>query len=219
MKTILIIIAFFGAALANAQKYELALSGGVNYTTEVRNLIPKTDLYNQRGTPLLYPATISLKLLKNHKKWQNGLSIDKSEAEYKHSKGFIDFNSHNGIGNGWLNIVYEVDLVSRSYYYPVKFLLNRKFGTGKYEDYAGLSAGYIFIPNSGNGNIELLMPFNKNHYYGLISGLQVGSTRYFTRHIGMNAELDMNYLRMRQGSESLLSFYTYSFNLGVRYRL
>ena len=92
----------------------MAFNGGANYITMVRNLIPNTDFYKQSATPLLYPVTLSLKLLKNHNKWQYGLSIDKSEAEYKHGTRYMEFNTTSGIGNGVLPIWIEVDIVSKS---------------------------------------------------------------------------------------------------------
>ncbi len=215
MKRTLIVLALFVATCVNAQKYELGFNGGINYTTTVQDLQSYPKISGQSATPLSNPLTLSLKLLKNHKNWQYGLSIERSEAEYRtfEYSDILPFYYWPNQPNP-----YSLRVVSASYY-PVKMLVNRKFKTGNYESYAGLSAGYVFLPPITYANKEQAMPFNKDHYYGLTGGLQVGTTRYFTRHIGVNAELDANYLRFSQRSESQLSFYTYSVNLGVRYRI
>ena len=214
MKLTLVVFALFVATCANAQKYELGFNGGINYTTTMKDLQSYPKINSQSATPLSYPLTLSLKLLKNHKNWQYGISVERSEAEYR------TFDNPDFLPMNFLpiqNNPYSLRIV-RASYYPVRFLVNNKFKIGNYESYVGLSAGYVFLPPITYANKEQAVPFNKDHYYGLTGGFQVGTTRYFNRHIGVNAELDANYLRFSQRSESQLSFYTYSFNLGVRYR-
>ena len=216
MKPSLFILALFITSFVNAQKYEFGFNGGINYTSSLRNLTPYTFIENPSGATLSHPLTLSLKLLRNHNKWQYGVALESGEAKYKYQFVHFEYSSYYNPFQDDIPPIYGVSVAN---YYPVKFILNRKFKTGNYKGYAGLNAGYVFIPMIGSNNKEMVQPFNDNNYYGLCAGLQVGTTRYISRHIGINAEFDANYLQFRQGRGSLLSFNTYSLNFGIRYRL
>ena len=217
MKPTLFILALFITTCVSAQKYEFGFNGGINYTTKVENVEYNPTIYGQPAKPFSTPLTASIKLLRNHMNWQYGVSIEVSEAEYKvippihytcilrYSPSPYDYHPYYGL--------------YRSKYYPVKFLLNRKFKSGSFQNYAGINAGYVFLSKAGSTDLDMVLPFVRENYYGLTTGLQVGTTKYIGHHFGINAEFDANYLRFRQGFHYLTNFFTYSFNMGVRYRI
>ncbi len=200
------------AIYANAQNFELGLNAGILVNSQIGNMNPVTDFY--RGPTEAY----TLKMLRTTKKWQYGLSAEKREASYS----YVDLD-----GRSTAMLVYVKNANKYWYspyfanvYYPVKFLLNRVISLKRFQFYGGVSAGYIFIKDEqGHYAASDAFQLNKNGSYGYSACMQLGATYFCTKHIGINADLNADYMRFSEGPMNKFQAFAYPLTIGIRYKL
>jgi len=221
---ILSLAAVFIFCSSYAQHFEVGVNGGVAFNQPMQ--------YSKYVTPwegkhLKYSKDESIRLVYSSKKWQYGLSVDEMKASYR--IGYIYGDLYLAAGATQLPPSTITYLIGSEYkYYPVKLFVNRKVVIGKFELYGGLSCGYVFfpslkkeqglIPPSFSDRAGARNPFNKDGFWGLSAGAQVGGTYFITKHIGVNIEAAADYINFRTGDYTS-HLLTVPVTAGVRFRL
>ena len=193
---------------ANAQNFELGLNAGILVNSQIGNMNPVTDFY--RGPTEAY----ALKMLRTTKSWQYGLSAEKREASYLCIPiyGCMAYPTH--VNKDWYSPFFT------NAYYPIRFLLNRVLSVKRFQFYGGISAGYIFIKDAqGHYAAADALQLNKNGSYGYSAGMQLGATYFCTRHIGINADLNADYMHFSEGPMNKFQAFAYPLTIGIRYKL
>lgn len=199
------------ATIVFAQKFEIGLNGGIG-----NNTVPTiSDTYPFNSHKKAPPASAVglLKLAYNYKKWKFGI-----EADYINlSCEFVQAQYY--LINGQLVQLYSGKTVNATLgnpALPVKLFANRRIAFKHLETYYGISAGYVFLRN---GFIPLATEWSpvspSNYGHGLCAGLQIGGTYFISKHFGLNAELQGNYMSLYHDDYQLYEFLG---TLGVRYR-
>lgn len=222
------------AGSLSAQKFDLTISSGVGFNSKVKNAEPFTQIWDE---PKAATAPVySLKGAYQLKHWQIGLSVDKRTAIYRTYRVYpiIDYfwPSNMTLQEIEASMTFYDKFsymgLNKSSYYPVKLQASRKLSFKKMETYGGLSAGYVILPGTlfsryhtvvpDKDAAKGLSPFGKNSYCGTSIGFQAGTSYSFTKHIGINAEVNGDKTTFKQGPGSRLHMNTVSVNIGFRYR-
>jgi len=213
---ILTVIACITIGTSYAQKWEIGLNGGIAWNTKptineiIANNYKSSSDCNAIGT---------LKLIYNFKKWQTGISVSATQINYLLGYDvWLDPTSNisSPIFDTWVLYNIGKPLI------PITFLINRRYKFNKLEPYFGLSAGLVFART--DHKYTLSPAYNQEHFFysstnsnGFTTGLQIGSTYYFKKHIGINAELSANYLYVKSGDVNYKLF-VFPATIGIRYR-
>ncbi len=99
---------------------------------------------------------------------------------------------------------------------PAQLFARGKYTSGDNECYAGLSAG-IVLPYK-TYTIAGWVPPSYGKGRGTIVGLHVGDTYHLNKHIGLNAELNVNFMSLKAG-DFKISTLSFPLTAGIRYRL
>lgn len=99
---------------------------------------------------------------------------------------------------------------------PFQLYASAKHKWGHNELYAGISGG-IILPYK-TYTIGGWAPPRYSTGNGMIMGLHGGDTYYFTKHIGLNAELNLNYILLAVEEYTVTSFNA-PLTIGVKYKL
>ncbi len=100
---------------------------------------------------------------------------------------------------------------------PLKLFADYKVSLKHEEIYGGFSAGYVMKSQNINlSNAELLQYISSIYGNGYTIGIQLGGTYFLNQRIGLNAELQGNYMSFLNGSNRLFEFPA---TLGIRYRI
>jgi hypothetical protein len=234
MKKILLSVMTLCAAITmQAQKLEIGLNGGIGFNSDIRMASKYMHVFTEE-TPANSGPAFSLSGANNIGKWQAGLSVDRRSATYRtyDFRGSICYGvPANMTAQQWEDFQKEIARTtyhvtySATTYYPVQLFVNRKISLHRFGLSAGVTGGYIFIPNLKNSNDgyavtpETRDPFNKNGFYGYCAGMQAGCTYCVSKHIGISAGVSANYLRFHQGAGSQSYMYSYPITAGVTYKL
>lgn len=213
MKPILLFLFLSVATTGFAQKLELGISGGAVWnTTPLINDIHSNN-YRSSGAQNNFG---SLKLMYNFKKWQVGIAISQTQLSYQLGYSVWMEQSGSNILNYWQSYNVGKPLI------PATVFVNRKYAFKKNEPYWGISAGYVYARTEEN---TLNPTYNEEHFFtsadrgnGFTTGLQIGNTYYFKKHIGINAELSANYISLRSGDVNYKLF-IFPLTFGIRYRI
>jgi hypothetical protein len=216
----------FIAAVSFAQKFEIGVNGGA----AISNVVSSKSLPEGEGTvskewPLIDIPSVSVKAMLTRNLWKYGISIDYSVFSYRvpRSSAIIDrvFSPGTNIDEFYEQLrkhdeaTYGTKTIS---YIPVKLFANRTFARNKHREiYGGLSAGYIFIVKTETPQTAS-SSFKNNHTAGYSAGLQFGATYFVSKRIGINAEINGDYMNITSG-QSNFTVITIPVTLGVRYKL
>ncbi|HYD23102.1 MAG TPA: outer membrane beta-barrel protein [Flavipsychrobacter sp.] len=173
-KTLLIAALSLGSISAQAQKIEIGLNGGM--------MLHKSDGKNFAGDPavtrLKRDAIGSCGNLKAGiaiKKWQAGIGVEKYRTD-------VQFNRPS--------YRYDSDRSNMKSLSPYVFG-NRLFKLPNSVAYAGINAGMCMGTAFTETDVTDL--FIEAKYRGFTAGVQAGYTFYFTKHLGVNAEIGARY--------------------------
>ncbi len=216
----LIAIAFFVINTSFAQKWELGTDGGV-----VFNTIPSFT----NATSLIRPSKLSLtgdvKLIRNFKKWQLGIEGSALRLTYINNGVYLPLTNDNIPGPFSKNSDYKTIILANPAV-PVTIFANKIFiHKNQLQMYAGLSAGYAYLSQTFSYPSNFYFVHVHNEGDGYTFGFHVGGTYYLTKHIGLNGEIDANYIHLHYSkwngfNENVHSYYVFAFpaTLGIRYR-
>lgn len=226
MRNVLLIFGLLVATSLSAQRFELGINGGVGFNGKTKSLTSGTHI-STNNKPLNTSDVYSLKGMYSYKNWQFGVSFDHRRATYKIEQRtvFISYFFPTGI-QSYSEPIY----VHRSRpYYPVKFFANRKVKLNHFELYGGLSAGFVILagvkPDPTISDLTMDMEtrqrtadYHINHGISFTAGAQMGCTYFVSRHIGLNVEVNADYVQFRQGSHMRSQMVSVPIMLGLRYR-
>jgi hypothetical protein len=184
--------------LSVAQKYEIGLNGGV----APNSIFHVNTAYTEPLKPNAALTNFSAKFAFNHKCWQLGLAIDYRKLR----ENYIDWRLFPGPGWSDNNVSQTITKA------PVILFANRKLTLGRIESYAGLSAGYVL------GHLDYFAPFDNSNGGGYAIGAQAGASWFVTKHVGINAEVGVDYIHLIN-DVNVSYVFSYPLMIGVRYRL
>ncbi len=208
------------AGTLSAQKFDLMFSRGVGINTEIQNLMPFTNIFNEKGKPPHVIPTYSIKGVYHVKQWQIGLSVERRTAAYRtfRQEHFEGMYSSTGMTQQEIEIesAYKNQLsyvtATRTSFFPVKLQVNRKITVNRFETYAGLSAGYIIYSGTlfSRGSTIIpeknrateMIPLRSTSDCGTSLGFQVGSYYSLSKHFLINAEVNADRITFQQGPVS-----------------
>lgn len=238
MRPALLTLAFsMFVQFTEAQKFEIGLSGGLAFNSEMRMTSEYMHLTTEQ-TPAHSGPAFSLRAAYNMGRWQAGISFDRRSATYRtyYFTGCICYGVPSDM-TPQQQLEFQQYITRSSYhethsvsaYYPVQLFLNRKVSLNRYELTGGITGGYIFIPDLKSGNyvpddgskhgLTIRDPFNKNGYSGYCAGMQAGCTYSISKHVGINANISATYQRLHQGVQSQSYFFSYPVTAGIVYKL
>lgn len=196
-----------------AQKNELSLSGGMSFTTAPA-ISATYDSYNSSVSSAPASSIATFRVARNIRKWRVG-----AEAGYTH----IDYRFHGSgyyLINGVLVALPRKTMTGKlgQPAIPLRLSVDRKFNFGNVQIYAGANAGMVllhdvFIPPAENDPA----PYSIVNGSGYTVGVQAGSTWYFTKKFGLNAELQANYMDLAVKSVHY-KLIQVPLTMGLRYR-
>ncbi len=224
MKKTIIAILVCAAATANAQKFEIGFNGGIGMNTNLKSAWHKYSVPSEYQ-PFPFLPVLSVKGIYNHKLWQYGLSLEYRRVAYL-QKDFkaVDLYPQPTLLPGTCYEYfgpYRYIAIGSTPVIPVKIFVNRKIKLHRFETYAGLSAGYLFIENSHRKfhiNLESMTP-NNNGYNALSVGVQAGTTYFLTKRLGLNAEMTGDYLRFHSLNYIPVQMFSFPLSAGICYKL
>lgn len=209
-KLTLALIPLFAASSAFAQRIQIGINLGGSYTEPgtPSRYYSTYDNYHRQGE--LSPFC-SLSAAYNTKHMQYGLQVVSTDFRYTFSYDAMYGPTvlHEN-GESW---------VAGEAYPPVKMFANRTFNMHHLQFYTGLSAGYIAFHHD-----------TYVHNKGWIAGLQGGGTWLFTKHWGLNLDIQCTYIKILYRSDYVKmgygleyantseSVFNFPASLGVHYR-
>ncbi len=228
MRNVLLFFGLLVSSSLSAQRFELGINGGVGFNGRLNNL-SKESYITHAGSALNYADAYSLKGMYLYKNWQFGISIDHRRATYRIEQKVVFYSQYHP--GGPLIIDNRIPLYAHhsKSYYPIKFLANRKVKLNHFELYGGLSAGYVILsdikinPSISDLTVDMetkqrSADYRINHGISFTAGAQVGFTYFVGKHIGLNMEVNADYVQFRQGPHSYSEMACVPILIGLRYR-
>lgn len=211
MRNIILIMFVFVTTSLFAQKFEIGVNGGIGYNTTPAISETYTSVNSSAQAP---PASVAgmLKLAYNYKKWQFGIEAGYINLTYKFwGKQYYIINSqivelYNQPEKGTLG----------NPAIPVKLFTDRKIVFKHSEIYGGISAGYVLLTNGFIPPAEFNQVVPSKHGNGFTAGIQAGATYFVTKHIGINAEFQGNYMALSLDGTKY-NLFEFPETLGIRY--
>lgn len=194
-----------------AQKWELGLNGGIVWNT-LPSYIEKTEY----TAPSKLSLMGNVKLMRNFKKWQVGLSVSAMQLTYINKMQFW----LEDMSTPFSEEPFGDKVVMANPAVPVTLFVNRKVDFKRVELYGGLSAGYVYLSQRIKYFTGATFQTYHNTGSGYTIGAQLGGTYYITRHIGLNGELSAAYLQLCMKNDYIGTYHVWAFpaTLGIRYR-
>ena len=214
MKKSIIALLVFLASASYAQNFEIGINGGIGWNTLPPNtrIIGSTNS-SEKGSPPSFAGM--LKVAYNYNKWRFGLETGYLTLSYKF-RG-LQYYYINGQLVEMFSPYQTATLGNPAI--PVKIFADRKKSWNHYEIYGGISAGYVFLTHSFIPPAEFQpFPTPPNHGTGTTVGLHTGATYYFNKHIGINAEIQGNYMVLKNKNREY-RLYEFPATIGIRYKL
>lgn len=229
MKAVLVsFITFLAVVTASAQKFEFGLNVGSVYTDVVKGVTPSGEKVVRGWMRSSTGPVVSLKAMRVTDHWKYGLFVDYSKYAYEVVWGgqIICYGVPSGMTNAEWEELEEARRKSQEATYgrktisclPVKAFANRVFVRKKHmEVYGGLSIGYIFITKTETPQTEAFS-FKNNGNIGYLGGLQLGATYFISKHIGVNAEVNADYMNITSGPSNF-TVITVPVTIGARIKI
>lgn len=218
---ILTAIACITISAAYAQKWELGTDGGV-----VFNSVPSYT----NATSLIRPSKLSLigdvKLIRNFKKWQLGIEGSALRLTYINNGFYWPLTNEYIPGPLTTNSDYKTIILANPAV-PVTIFANKIFiNKNRLQVYAGLSVGYTYLSQTFSYPSNFYLVHIHNEGDGYTFGFHMGGTYYLTKHIGLNGEIDADYIHLHYSNwngfnSNVHSYHVFAFpaTLGIRYRI
>jgi hypothetical protein len=218
MRNYFLIFLLLVSANAFAQKWELGLDGGITV-----NSVPSFAY----GRDYIHPSKLSLnydiKLVRNFKKWQLGISAQAMQLSCINTQQ-IFWLQEGDVASPFSTSTKGNKMILANPAVPLCFFVNRKVLFRREELFGGISAGYAFLYQKYKYSTGIIAnaPF-ENRGDGYTVGLHIGGTYHISKHIGLNGEIDADYIYLNwnkwpaEGSAQQYYLFTYSATLGIRY--
>jgi hypothetical protein len=209
------VLAVCGIATIHAQTFELGINGGVvstNGSPTVSTSGSFNDAFCDQHAAALTTAGVSVKAMYNYKKWQLGVGADYTNIKYNYA--FYQ--------DGYAGFFLTGKTTKTESLIPVKLFLNRKFICHKWENYVGVAAGYVLKITGDDKAITEFSTDAGRHRYGIIAGVQAGTTYFISKKIGINAQAVADYMPVlveKAYSHEKIKLINYPITIGLLYKL
>jgi len=210
-KLILSFIFLFFISSAFGRNFEFGINTGIaDNTAPINHLI--TGEYNSKGSGIkpIFAAEGNYRF----RSWKFGLSASYTKIYYYPKITQLDFDYASSYSSGEEWITYGSNKVSLAQsVLPVSLTVNRLINIGKAELFAGAAMGYCL------GNNETSTSTMKLNGYTL--GLNLGCAYRLYKHFGVKAQLQGNYINLKNTDKHYQHFSVFDFPLtaGVFYSL
>ncbi len=194
---------------ASAQNFEFGADGGlVDYSVHNVYMASSYADFNHYQTSVTAPI-LSARAMFVYKNYQFGMTVEDRTLSYK-CDIYPDIMPAIADANTFQYTMHEL---------PVKLFVNRLVRLHKFELYGGLSVAYVFSkldskivfpPSYGDEEIQKSIR--------ITASLQVGATYFFTRHLGINAEVACEENNFAAGPLDK-NVFSFPVLVGVRYKL
>ena len=194
------------AERAATRHFEVGINGGYFFNTlpdAGRSAFETNEVTD--GSPKSNRFTGSISVAYRIKKYSIGVSASTINMSY-----WINYKDM-----AWDGIATSL----QSQLIPIKLFLNRTVIIHRNECYFGVSGGYVnkfSVKNSGGFRVDPGDKYSKGD--GTTMGLQTGITHYFNKHIGVNAEVRVDYLQLNV-AEYKVTTLAVPVTAGILYRL
>ena len=209
-KILLCLVVCFTASVAQAQKLEFGVNGGLtNYSVHnTYNGVQYMDATHFQSSVIAPLAVIHLSLLCC--KYQFGLSLGYQAINYK-----AQFMPEMPV------IGLAIPYVVKFQYHdvPLQLFANRIFSKGQCHFYGGLFAGVIYenVQTEVRSPYEAPYKLTQNSVHAA-AGLQAGIARTITKHIGIDAGVQASFSSFPPGGLDKNNL-TFPISAGIYYKL
>ena len=231
MKSLLLLVA--GVLLSNgvyAQTFEIGLNGGVSTTSRANNA-----LYQGDDNKWNYAADLSFHYNFTDR-WQTGLSIGMTKWERETSWPLIHTNG-DSLGTEDIDILIAKRAVSFALQLNHNIPFYDQFGDYiKHNVYMGVSGGAVIVGNDGEAIYSKVNPSTPVEYtytsefhfesgYGMLVGIQIGYTYFFSQKVGINVDFAPKWAWVRTydsryaGANNQYNLMYFPTTVGIRYKI
>jgi hypothetical protein len=211
MKQLLLSLSMLAAIATQAQKLEVGVNAGMGFNSKPSFTSESNyAVYSQPQKHSLWSDVGSVKLLMNYGKWQFGAELGYRQLSYQRTAyGFVILPE--------AKMPFQTIYISKAAY-TAKAFANRKVTTGKFESYAGVSAGYVLATKNEDALALADQYYDHVNGNGFTAGAQLGTTYFLTKHLGFNAEVGADYMIITLGGATY-NLFAFPATVGVRVKL
>ena len=208
------LLTLLGTTATQAQKFEIGVNGGIGFNTKP-DITAEHTFFSSPNDHSGFTPVASVKAMWNHNKWQYGVEAGFRELSYKPNN---DFGPLFVIGGSYESLSPTPQVFISKAAFPIKAFANRKFAGRHFESYVGISAGYVLATQCEDPNALAEKYFDKVNGNGFSVGVHGGTTWFFSKRMGLNAELGADYMILTVGAATY-KLVAFPGTLGLRYKI